>query len=72
MIGPAFTPQSVKLAYRYKARTNRDVAPVTVVGLKHLADRWAATEPNKPFPVRRLNRTGVIDKERAESLPGLA
>jgi len=57
VIGPAFTPQSIKLAHQYKARTNWDIALVTAEGLKHLADRWAATEPSKPFPVRLLNRT---------------
>ena len=72
VIGPAFTPQSIKLAHQYKARTNWDVALVTAEGLKHLADRWAATEPNKPFPVRLFNRTEVIDKERAEFLLSLA
>jgi hypothetical protein len=72
VIGPVFTPQSIKLAHQYKARTNWDIALVTAEGLKHLAERWAATEPNKPFPVRLLNRTEVIDKERAEFLLSLA
>jgi hypothetical protein len=72
VIGPSFTPQSIKLAHQYKARTNWDVALVTAEGLKHLADRWVATEPNKPFPIRLLNRTEVIDKERAEFLLSLA
>ncbi|WP_439623372.1 SAP domain-containing protein [Gemmata sp.] len=72
VIGPAFTPQSLILANRYKARTNWDVALVTASGLKHLADRWAALEPDKPFPIRLLNRTEVIDKERAEFLLSLA
>ncbi len=72
VIGPAFTPQSLILANRYKARTNWDIALVTASGLKHLADRWAALEPEKPFPIRLLNRTEVIDKERAEFLLSLA
>jgi len=72
VIGPAFTPQSVRLANQYKARTNWDVALVTAAGLKHLADRWAAIAPDKPFPIRLLNRTEVIDKERAEFLLSLA
>ena len=72
VVGPAFTPQSLKLAYQYKARTNWDVAMVTAEGLKHLAERWAATEPTKPFPIRLLNRTEIIDKERAEYLLSLA
>lgn len=72
VIGPGFTPQSIKLAHQYKARTNWDIALVTAEGLKHLADRWFATAPNKPFPVRLLNRTEVIDKERAEFLLSLA
>jgi hypothetical protein len=46
--------------------------PVTAVGRKHLADRGSATEPGKPFPVRLLNRTEVIDKESAEFLLSLA
>jgi hypothetical protein len=32
-------------------------------GLEHLAERWAAIAPDKPFPIRLLNRTEVIDKE---------
>ncbi|QDU23459.1 SAP domain-containing protein [Urbifossiella limnaea] len=72
VIGPAFTPQSIRLANQYKARTNWDVALVQADALKHLADRWAATEPDKPFPVRLLVRTEVIDKERAEFLLSLA
>jgi hypothetical protein len=39
VIGPAFTPQSLALATKYKARTNWDVALVTAAGLKHLAER---------------------------------
>jgi hypothetical protein len=72
VIGPAFTPQSLILANKYKARTGWDVALVTAVGLKHLAERWAAQTPDKPFPVRLLSRTEVIDKERAEFLLSLA
>ena len=60
------------MANQYKARTNWDVALVTAAGLKHLADRWAALEPEKPFPVRLLNRTEVIDKGRPEFLLSLA
>jgi hypothetical protein len=44
------------------------VALVTAEGLKHLAERWAAAEPDEPFPARLLNLTGVIDKDRAEFL----
>jgi hypothetical protein len=36
------------------------------------AERWAATEPDKPFPARLLIRTEVIDKDRAEFLLSLA
>jgi hypothetical protein len=72
VVGPSFTPQSIILAHQYKARTNWDVALVTAEGLKHLAERWAAMEPEKPFPVRLLNRTDVIDKDRAEFLLSLA
>ena len=72
VVAPSFTPQSIKLAARYKARTNWDVALVTAEGLRHLAERWAAAEPGKPFPVRLLNRTDLIDKERAEFLLSLA
>jgi hypothetical protein len=71
VIGPAFTPQSIRLAHQYKARTNWDVALITAEGLRHLADRWAASEPEKSFPVRLLNKTEVIDKERAEFLLSL-
>lgn len=72
VIGPGFTPQSIKLAHQYKARTNWDIALVTAEGLKHLADRWTAVEPDKPFPIRLLNRTELLDKERAEFLLSLA
>lgn len=72
VIGPAFTPQSIRLAKQYKARTNWDIALVQADALKHLADRWAATEPDKPFPVRLLIGTEVIDKDRAEFLLSLA
>lgn len=72
VIGPAFTPQSLKLAHQYKARTNWDVALVTAEGLKHLAERWSTMEPKKPFPIRLLNRTELIDKDRAEFLLSLA
>lgn len=72
VIAPAFTPQSINLAYKYKARTNWDVTLITAEGLRYLADRWAASEPEKPFPVRLLNCTAVIDKERAEVLLSLA
>ncbi len=72
VIAPSFTLQSIKLAHQYKARTNWDIALVTAEGLKHLADRWVATQPNKTFPIRLLNRTEVLDKERAEFLLSLA
>jgi hypothetical protein len=72
VIAPTFTPQSIKLAHQYKARTNWDIALVTAEGLKHLAERWTAQEPDKPFPVRLLSRTELIDKERAEFLLSLA
>ena len=72
VIAPAFTPQSIRLAYQYKARTNWDVALITAEGLRHLADRWAATGGGKPFPVRLLNKTELIDKDRAEFLLSLA
>lgn len=72
VIGPSFTTQSIKLAYQFKAKTNWDVALITAEGLKHLAERWSATEPDKPFPIRLLNRTEIIDKERAEFLLSLA
>ena len=71
VIGPAFTEQSVRLANQYKARTGWDVALVTAAGLRHLAERWAALAPDKPFPVRLLSRTEIIDKERAEFLLSL-
>ena len=65
-------PQSIKLAHRYKARTNWDVALIDASALKHLADQWKTIEPEKPFPIRLLNRTEVIDKERVEFLLSLA
>jgi hypothetical protein len=72
VIGPAFTPQSIKLAHQYKARTNWDIALVTAEGLWHLAEKWFNNEPEKPFPIRLLNRTGnIIDKDGAEVLLGL-
>lgn len=72
VIGPAFTRQSIKLAHRYKARTNWDVAPIEAQALKYLADQWNASEPKQPFSVRLLNRTEVIDKEKVDFLLSLA
>jgi len=73
VIAPGFTPQSIKLAIQYKSKTNWDIALITAEGLRHLAERWHAMEPEKPFPVRLLNQTAVVlDKERAEYLLSLA
>ena len=72
VIGPSFTPQSIKLAHQYKARTNWDISLVQADGLKHLADRWFSIGNGQPFPIRLLNRTEVIDKERAEYILSLA
>jgi hypothetical protein len=72
VIAPSFTPQSIKLAHQYKARTNWDVALVTAEALKHLAEQWSTASPGKPFPVRLFNRTDLIDKERADFLLSLA
>lgn len=71
VIATSYTPNSLKLAYQYKAKTNWDISLITAEGLKHLAERWAAMEPEKPFPVRLLNTTGVIDKDRAEVILSL-
>ena len=72
VIGPSFTPQSIKAAAQFKALTNWDIALVRADALKELADRWSVSEPAKPFPVKLLNRTELIDKERAEFLLSLA
>ncbi len=72
VIGPAFTAQSLKLCHQYKARTNWDVALVTAEALKHLAELWSTTSGGKQFPIRLLNRTELIDKEKAEYLHSLA
>ncbi len=72
VVGPAFTSNSINLAYKYKAQTNWDMTLITAEGLRYLADRWSASGSNKPFPVRLLNCTAVIDKERAEILLSLA
>jgi len=50
----------------------RPIALVGAAGLKQLADRWAALAPDKPFPARLLNRTEVINTDRAEFLLSLA
>ena len=71
VIAPAFTSHSIKLAFQYKAKTNWDIALVKAEALKHLAELWSTTEPQKPFPIRLLNRTEVIDKERVEFLLSL-
>lgn len=72
VIGPKFTKSSVKLAYQYKARTNWDVALIEAHALKYLADQWSTAEGNKAFPIQLLNRTEIIDKDRAEFLLSLA
>lgn len=66
VIGPAFTPQSIPLALKYKAMTGWDVALLTADGLKYLAERWALAQPGKPFPVRFLCHAGLIDRDRAD------
>ena len=72
VIGPAFSPHSLKLCHQYKARTNWDIALVTAEGLKRLAELWSSSSPGKRFPIRLLNRTDLIDKEKAEYLHSLA
>lgn len=72
MIGPRFTPASVKLAHQYKARTNWDVALVHADALKHVAEYWENSDTEQPFPIGLFNRTEVIDMERAEFLISLA
>jgi hypothetical protein len=72
VIAPSFTPQSIKLAHQYKARTNWDIALIQAAALKHLADQWRAIEAQKVFPVRLLNRTELIDKDKADFLLSLA
>jgi hypothetical protein len=72
VIGPGFTTHSIKLAYQYKARTNWDIALICADALKHLADQWYALEEKKSFPIRLLNQTELIDKDRVEFLLSLA
>ena len=72
VIAPSFTPLSIKLAYQYKARTNWDISLVQADALKHLADSWFNISNGQPFPIRLLNRTEIIDKERAEYILSLA
>ena len=72
VIASSFTPQSIKLAHRYKARTNWDIALIQADALKYLAEQWNAMEPEKPFPINLLNRTEIIDRERVEFLISLA
>lgn len=72
VIGPSFTPQSLKLAHKYKAQSNWDIALCTASGLKHLAELWQDTEGDKPFPMGLFNRTDLIDREKAEFLVSLA
>ena len=70
--GPSFTSQSIKVAMKYKSQTQWAIALVQADALKYLADRWSATEPNKPFPIALLNHTDVIDKEKVGFLLSLA
>ena len=72
VIGPSFTPNSIKLAHQYKARTNWDIALVCADALKHVAEHWAATGTELPFPIGLFNRTELIDMDRAEFLLSLA
>lgn len=72
VIAPAFTPESAKAAHQYKARTNWDIAMITAEALKHLAELWDTSEGDKRFPIRLLNKTEIIDKEKAEFLVSLA
>ena len=72
VIGPSFTSQSIKAAAKFKAQTNWDIALVRADALKELADKWSVSEPKKPFPIKLLNQTELIDKERADFLLSLA
>ncbi|MCZ7648935.1 MAG: hypothetical protein M5U26_27375 [Planctomycetota bacterium] len=72
VIGPGFTQQSLATAFQYKARTNWDIALVQADALKLLAERWSAIDTEKPFPIKLLNRTEIIDKEKVEILLSLA
>lgn len=72
VIGPGFTPNSIKVAHQYKARTNWDVALVCADALKHVAEHWTATGTELAFPIRLFNRTEIIDVDRAEFLLSLA
>jgi len=74
VIGPSFTPQSVKLAHQFKARTNWDVALVEAAALKHLAEQWSSSQSSKDqeFPIALFNRTEIIDIDRADFLLSLA
>jgi hypothetical protein len=48
------------------------MALVTAEGLNHLAEWLTAVAPEKPFPVRLLNRTAVIGEDRGAFLLSLA
>ncbi len=72
VIGPTFSSDSIRLAHRYKARTNCDVALITAAALKELSERWEAMNTDKPFPVRLFNRTEVIEEEQVTFLLSLA
>ena len=72
VIGSGFTANSVKLAHQYKARTNWDIALVHTDALKFVAEHWASTETEQPFPIGLFNRTELIDMDRAEFLISLA
>lgn len=74
VIGPSFSPQSVKLAHQYKARTNWDVALVEAAALKHLAEQWSSSSASRDqaFPIALFNRTEIIDVDRADFLLSLA
>lgn len=72
IIGPSFTAQSIKLACQYKAKTNWDITLIEAGALKSLADQWDEMEPEKAFPIRLLNRTEVIDRDRIDFLLSLA
>lgn len=72
VIGPTFTPNSIKVAHQYKARTNWDIALVHADAFKHIAEHWAAQDTEQAFPIGLFNRTELIDVKLAEFLISLA
>ena len=63
---------SLNLAHKYKAKSNCDIALIEAAALKHLSEQWSTLQADKEFPITLMNKTELIDVERADFFLSLA